>query len=240
MRSFTKGLEVIGNNIANVNTIGYKTATANFADSFSDTLRSSAPSTATASNTSSVQIGSGVKLSGINNRYTQGALTTTGVTTDLGVSGNGFFTVENPADSQQYVTRAGGFRFDDQGFLVTTQGYRVQGLTGGVTGTPPATSGAVKLGTPPTGTQLQSVAIDRSGNVVEYYSDGTSVTTNQVLLQNFTDPSALMKRGENLYSGMSAAGPVGGLPVTVADNAPGTNGLGAIESGTLELSNVDL
>lgn len=240
MRSFTKGLETIGNNIANVNTIGYKTAVANFSDSFSDTLRASAPSTATAGNTSALQVGSGVKLATVTARFTQGSLTTTGVTTDLGVSGNGFFTVENPVDSQQYVTRAGSFRFDDQGYLVTSQGYRVQGLTGGVTATPPGTLGSIQLGTPPTGTQLQSVAIDRAGNVIEYYSDGSSTTTNQLLLQNFTDPSALMKKGDNLFTNITAAGPVGGAALTAANNAPGTNGLGAIESGSLELSNVDL
>lgn len=229
LRTFMKGLEVIGNNIANVNTTGFKSSTAQYADSFSNILARSAPSSAGGSNTSSISVGTGVKLSAIHTNYNQGSLETTGLGTDLGISGEGYFTVQNPVDGTNYVTRDGSFRWDDQGNLVTAQGLRVQGLTGAGLGT----AGDIKLGTPPVGTQLQSVTIDKGGNVVEFYSDGTSATTNQVQLQRFTDQSALVKEGNNLLSGMSAAGPL-------AAGAPGSNGLGAIQSGTLELSNVDL
>jgi flagellar hook protein FlgE len=230
MRTFTKGLEVIGNNIANVNTTAFKGSATTFEDSFSNTLRGSAPSTATGSNLSAIQVGTGVKLSAINARFTQGALSSTGVSTDLGISGNG----------SEYATRAGDFRLDDQGFLVTSKGYRVQGLTGGTAGTPPATLGSIQLGTPPVGTQLQSFSIDRQGNLVEFYSDGSSIATNRVLLQTYQDPTALQRVGDNLFIGMSNAGPFGGLALTAVGNNPGTNGLGTIEAGTLELSNVDL
>jgi flagellar hook protein FlgE len=241
MRSFTKGLEVIGNNIANVNTTGYKGSTAKFAESFSNTLRGSSPSSATSSNLSSIQVGTGVQLGSINASMNQGALNTTGVGTDLGVSGNGFFRVKNPVDGAEFATRAGDFRIDDQGFLVTSKGYRVQGLTGGSSGGPPSAVGDVALGTPPTGTQLQSFSFDRQGNMVEFYSDGTSATTNTVLLQNYRDPSALQRVGDNLFNGFAAAGPIGGTALaTTGENNPGTNGLGTIEAGTLELSNVDL
>jgi flagellar hook protein FlgE len=237
MRSFTKGLEVIGNNISNVNTVGYKSSQASYSDSFSNTLRGSAPSAGATPNMASTQVGTGVQISGITSNYGQGGLTTTGVSSDLGISGNGFFRVVNSVDGQEYASRAGNFRFDDQGYMVTTEGYRVQGLTG----TPPTTVGDIRLSqTPPTGTQLQSYSIDRLGNVVEFYSDGTSVTTNRLLLQSYTDPSALQKVGNNLYTGFSAAGAVGGVALTAANNGPGENGLGTIESGTLELSNVDL
>lgn len=241
MRSFTKGLEVIGNNIANVNTISYKSSQASFADSFSNTLRGSAPSSGTTPNMSSIQVGTGVRISGITSNFTQGGLSTTGVGTDLGVSGNGFFRVVNSVDGQEYATRAGNFRFDDQGYLVTTEGYRVQGLTGGTSSAAPATVGDIRLNqTPPAGTQLQSYSVDRLGNVVEFYSDGSSTTTNRLLLQNYSDPSALQKAGNNFYTGFSAAGAVGGVALTAANNGAGENGLGTIESGTLELSNVDL
>jgi flagellar hook protein FlgE len=241
MRSFTKGLEVIGNNIANVNTVSFKSSQANFADSFSNTLRGSSPSNGSTPNMSSTQVGTGVRIASISSNFGQGALSTTGVGTDLGVSGGGFFRVVNSVDGQEYATRAGNFRFDDQGFLVTAEGYRVQGLTGGSSGSAPATLGDVQLNqTPPAGTQLQSYTIDRLGNVVEFYSDGSSFATNQLLLQNYADTSALQKAGNNLYTGMTAAGPVGGLALTGANNAPGQSGLGTIESGTLELSNVDL
>lgn len=60
------------------------------------------------------------------------------------------------------------------------------------------------------------------------------------MLQNFSDPGALTREGSNLFSGFSAAGPIGGIGLTAANNSPGSNGLGRIQSGTLELSNVDL
>jgi flagellar hook protein FlgE len=180
-------------------------------------------------------------LSAIHTNYSQGSLETTGLGTDLGISGEGYFHVANPVDGTEFATRDGSFRWDDQGNLVTAMGYRVQGLTGTSLGT----VGDIKLATPPTGTELQSVTIDKGGNVVEFYSDGTSATTNQVQVQKFIDQSALVKEGNNLFSGLLAAGPVGAAAGSSAFqaggiNAPGSNGLGAIQSGTLELSNVDL
>jgi flagellar hook protein FlgE len=234
LRAFTKDLEVIGNNIANVNTTGYKASSSTFADSFSNTLRGSAPSTSASSNQSSTQVGTGVNLEKISSNFTQGALTTTGMGTDLAVSGNGFFVVKNPADGSTFATRAGDFRIDDKGYLVTSQGYRVQGKAGSTT---PAD---ILLGTPPTGTQLQSFSIDASGNVVEFYSDGSSATTNQILLKNFKDPTALMKAGDNLFTGFAAAGVMNTSTLDATKDVPGTLGLGKIQSGQLELSNVDL
>jgi flagellar hook protein FlgE len=203
-------------------------------------MRSSAPSSATSSNQSSIQVGTGVQISQISTKFTQGALSTTGLNTDLGVSGNGFFLVKNPADGQQFATRAGNFRMDDNGYLVTYQGYRVQGAIGGTSTTAPTGFGDIQLGTPPTGTELTSFSISASGNLTEFYSDGTSATTNQLLLQNYSDPSALTKQGDNLFTGFSAAGIIGPTTPTSATNAPGGNGLGSIQSGTLELANVDL
>jgi len=241
LRTFMKGLEVIGNNIANVNTTGFKASEAKYSDSFSNILQRSAPSGTGTSNTPSTGVGTGVTLSGVTTNFTQGSLGSTGRETDLGISGNGFFHVKNSVDGTEYATRAGEFRWTDQGFLVTSQGYRVQGLTGSSLGS----VGDIALGTPPSGTQRQSVSIDRTGNVVEFYSDGTSATTNRILLQNFNDPSALTKEGNNLYSGLISAGPVGAAAGAIAlqagdVNAPGKNGLGTIQAGTLELSNVDL
>ena len=226
LRTFMKGLEVIGNNIANVNTTGYKSSTAQYADSFSNILQRSAPATAPASNIPGISVGTGVKLIGVRTSFTQGSLESTGVPTDLGISGDGYFHVKNPVDGTEFATRDGTFRWDEQGYLTTAQGYHVQGGTGGGL----ATVADIKLGTPPVGAELQS---------------STSATNNKVLLQNFTDPSSLTKEGNNLYSSLISAGPVGApagtsLLQTTGINDPGTNGLGSVQSGTLELSNVDL
>lgn len=221
LRTFMKGLEVIGDNIANLNTTGYKASDAKYADSFSNVLQRSAPS-AGGSNTPAIGIGTGVVLAGISTNFNQGSLASTGKGTDLGISGNGFFLVSNPADGAVFATRAGDFRWDDQGYLATAKGFRVQG-----------TAGDIQLATPPAGTERQSVSIDKNGNVIEFYSDNTSATTNQIALQNFHDTGALVREGYNLYSGLTAAGP--STPAT-----PGSSGLGLIQAGTLELSNVDL
>ena len=284
LNTFMKGLDIIGNNIANVNTTGFKSSSAGYVDSFSNVLQRSAPGVAGASNTPSVTVGTGVKLGTVSTDYSQGSLESTGLGTDLGISGEGYFHVENPVDGTDYATRDGSFRWDDQGTLVNNQGYNVMGVVNAVAAVPavaavaavpavaadptatppilgspaipavaavaavaavPASVGPIKLGTPPAGTELQSVTIDKGGNVVEFYSDGTSATTGQVQLQKFTDQSALVPEGNNLFSGLIAAGPVGAASGSTAFqlggvNAPGSNGLGDIQSGTLELSNVDL
>lgn len=277
LRTFSRGLEVIGNNIANVNTTGYKGSHTNYADSFSDVLQRSGPSGGNGSNTDATQIGTGTQLASVRANFGQGSLSTTGITTDLGISGNGFFRVRDPLSGNQYVTRAGDFRLDDQGYLVTADGMRVQGLNDGATSysatsvngqltftatnTAPATVGDVRIHFDPTvggeitnntggaftdaevqaaAPRLQSYSIDRQGKVTLFLSNGDDFQRGQVLLQDFRDPNALTREGRNLFSGMGAAGPVGGPDLTAANNAPGSGGNGYIESGTLETSNVDL
>ena len=236
LRAFGKGLEVIGANIANVNTTAYKSSSSTFAESFSNTLRGSAPSNGTVSSQSAIQIGTGVQLNGITTNFNQGALDSTGNTTDLGISGNGFFIVKDATGGQTYATRDGHFRIDDKGYLITQNGLRVEGLTGTSLG---AVSDIQVGQSIPVSSQLSSISFDTSGNLVEFYADGTSQTTNRVQLQNFNDTSALMRVGGNLYTGLTTAGPVGGS-VLGGNNNPGSSGLGSIQSGTLESSNVDL
>jgi flagellar hook protein FlgE len=243
MESFEQGLSVIGNNIANVNTTAFKSGSTSYANSFSNILQSSspAPGTGTGSDTDTIEVGTGVNVAGVTTNFTQGSLQSTGVASDLAISGNGFFIVQDPSDGTDYATRAGNFTVNSQGYLVTSQGFMVQGLTGGSAGTAPSTLGNVKVGTPPAGTQLESYTIDGSGNFVETYSDGSTATTNQILMQNFQNPSALTSIAGNLYSNLTAAQPVSGTStLSAANNTAGTNGLGTIQSGALELSNVDL
>jgi len=238
LQTFSRDLEVIGNNIANVNTTAYKSGSLSFAESFSNTLRASQPSSGNTSNVLAAQIGTGVQFSGINTNYNQGGLASTGQATDLGISGEGYFIVRDPSqgtnltDSAAYATRVGNFRWDDQGYLVTQQGMRVQDVTGA----------DIKLTTLTPPKALKSVTIGRSGSVIEYYSDGTdnSATAQQVALVQFPQQGALMNRGNGLFDGFAAAGVTTPLALTAAANTPGTNALGTVESGTLEQSNVDL
>jgi flagellar hook protein FlgE len=223
---FQQDLNVIGNNIANVDTAGFKSADVEFADALSQTVGSNA--------IGSMQVGTGVATSEITNQFTQGSINTTGVQTNMAVNGNGFFLVKDPSSGQTYVTRDGDFSVDTNGYLVTSTGMRVQGYTDSGHGT----VGDIQIsnaGAPGGDTSaVQSYTFDSSGNVSILLADGTQYTGGQVLLQNFTTPTQLLNVGNNLYSGMANAGPLA-TPL-----APSTNGLGNIITGSLEMSNVDL
>lgn len=239
IQQFQNRLDVIGNNIANSNTVAYKAARTDFADAFSQTLQVSSASSS-GSNQAGMQVGSGVITAAVKNIFTQGALNRTGVGTDLAIDGDGFFVVRDPVSLTEYATRAGDFRLDSAGYLTTNKGMRVQGFIA----TPAGARGDIQIDaqfapatTDPTAT-MTTFSIARDGSVKVHMSDGTEFLRASILLQRFTDPQALLKEGDNLFSGIAAAGPLGGA--TPLAELPGTNGLGSIESSALELSNVDL
>ena len=223
---FQENLNVIANNIANVDTVGFKGATMGFADAFSQTLGSNASGT--------MQIGTGVLTSAITNQFTQGSIASTSVQTDMAINGAGFFLVEDPASGAQYVTRDGEFTVDSNGYLVTNTGMRVQGYSDAGL----ATLGDIRVdntGAPGGDTAaVQSYSFKSDGTLTVLLSDGVQFTRGQVLLQNFTNPQQLLKVGNNLFSNLTTAGPL------ATPTAPSSNGLGSLATGALEMSNVDL
>lgn len=243
IQQFQNRLDVIGNNIANSNTIAFKAARTDFSDAFSQTLQVSSASSS-GSNQAGMQVGSGVNTSAVKNIFTQGALNRTGVGTDLAIDGDGFFIVRDPVSGIEYATRAGDFRMDSNGYLITNKGMRVQGYNA-ANNTPAGSRGDIQINSslaPSTTSATASMttfSIARDGTINIHMSDGTEFMRAQILMQRFTDPQALLKEGDNLFSGIGAAGPLGGTATPSAE-APGTNGLGGIESSALELSNVDL
>lgn len=227
LKTFGKSLEVIGNNIANVNTTAYKGSSTNFADTFSNTLK------AANLTDSAVQVGTGVQVGGINTNFKQGSLTSTGNVTDLAISGNGYFLVQD-ASGANYATRDGSFHFDPNGNLLNAQNMAVLDATGAAI----TISGQDSGGTTVPYAQLASVSIGSDGTITAFASDGTAYTGGgtpfQIGLLAVPDQSKLMKLGANLYD-------FGATGSTVTDiAAPAANGLGKIQSGQLELSNVDL
>lgn len=224
--TFQQDLNVLGNNIANVDTVGFKSANVQFADTLSQTVGDNAAGVE--------QVGTGVTTGSIADQFTQGSITNTGVPTDMAVNGNGFFLVKDPVSGQQYVTRDGNFTVDSNGYLVTSTGMRVQGYTDS-TDTTIGDIQVTNANSPGADTSaIQSYAFNSSGQLNVLLADGTQYVGGQVLLQNFTSPTQLTNVGGNLYSGLSAAGPL------AAAVAPGTNGLGSIITSSLEMSNVDL
>ena len=235
--AFQQEIDVIGNDIANVDTVAYKSATTDLADSFSQTLANS-----DLGGGASIQIGLGVVIAGIYNQFTQGAINPTGVQTDMAISGSGFFVVQDPLSGTQYATRAGDFQLNSNGYLVTPGGMEVIGYTN------PAkkTIGPIQINDAnmpaadaSAGATMSSWSVDPSGNIDITLSDGTSYVTGQILLQNFSNPNGLVKEGNNLYGNIGVAGPLGGA-ASPTPAVPGSNGLGTIQSGALEESNVDL
>ncbi len=237
LSQFQNALNVTANNIANVNTVGFKSASVQFEDSFSQTLGAGGTSGTT-------QVGSGVTTASISNSFLSGSLTTTNKATDLAVTTpNGFFLVKDPTTGSTFATRAGNFSVDPSGYLTTSQGLRVQGYSdAGLT-----TLGDIKIDntgatvtntttgvvTPDT-SEVKSFTFGNDGKLTVTLASGNYFTRGQVLLQSFTSPQQLLKAGGNVYSGLAGAGPL------TTPAAPGSNGLGNIQAGSLELSNVDL
>lgn len=130
MKSFAKGMEVIGDNVANLNSGAFKRSRVLYGDSFSETLQQSAASGgagSAGSNTSSMQVGSGTHITSIVTDFSQGALRETRVESHLGMEGGGYLKVKNTINGAEYATRNGALKVDDRGYFVTSQGYRLQG-----------------------------------------------------------------------------------------------------------------
>jgi flagellar hook protein FlgE len=217
VKAFGKGLEVIGDNIANVNTTGFKGSRVTYQDSFSQTFQQASPSP---DNAPSIQIGSGTSVASISQQFTQGVLSTTGGPTDLGISGKGFFEVSDPVTpANKFYTRAGDFRLDDQGFLVTNRGLKVSDVA----------NAAIQITTPET---IASIKVNKDGKIEVARTTGSVDTTKpQIGLFSFANPNGLKREGDNLLSNLAAAAGVNPPPLDTTSD---------IIQGTLELSNVDL
>jgi len=138
VRSCQTQLEVIGNNISNTNTIGFKSGRANFNDIFNQTLHSGKTSSNKSGGVNPQQLGRGVKIGSIDTIFTQGSLQFTNKNTDIAIVGNGFFVLSDGAN--QYFTRAGAFDVNADGYLIGPNNLIVQGQI--------ATNGAVAPGAP--------------------------------------------------------------------------------------------
>lgn len=231
IKTFSKSLEVIGDNIANVNSTGFKGSRVTNQDSFSETLKYSSAGANDAGGTNAMQVGSGASVAAISQKFTQGALTTTGGSTDLGISGKGFFKVKK--GDEFFYTRAGDFRLDDQGNLLANGGANVTDTAGA----------AIKIPQVSNNKPIQSFSINKDGTIKAYYADTATPTEVATIgLTSFANPNALMRVGDNLLSnGAQTDGGNGGAAgATSAADATTNLNYGEMIQGTLELSNVDL
>ncbi len=126
MKNHQIKMDVIGNNIANINTVGFKAGRVTFAEALAMTVRGATAPTETSGGINPSQIGLGMTVGYIDSVFNQGSLETTNIQTDLAINGDGFFVLSD--GQKQYFTRAGSFRFDSSGKLVNpTNGMVVQG-----------------------------------------------------------------------------------------------------------------
>lgn len=208
-------IDTIANNIANVNTTGFKKSRTEFQDLFYETLR--APGATSADGAvlpTGVQVGHGVQLSAINTIFTAGDRVNTGNALDMAIDGTGFFQVQRPTGETVY-TRDGTFKLDGDGNVVTAQGYQM---------IPNITVPADTL----------SVTILPDGTVnAEQAGSSTTQNLGQIELTRFANPAGLRMVGGNLLEATEASG----NPET---GTPDQNGFGAIAAGFLEGSNVEV
>jgi flagellar basal-body rod protein FlgG len=208
--------DVIANNLANVNTTGFKRSRAHFEDLLYQTLQG--PSTLGSRDTEqlpAIQIGLGTRLTSVQRIDSQGSLEQTSRPLDLAIEGEGYFEVQMPNGNSAY-TRDGSLQVSDQGVLITNQGFAIQ---------PP-----IKIPK-----EATSITVSTTGVVTANGMTGATGTQElgRIELARFPNPSGLESMGQNLFSETAASGdPIKGLPTE--------DGNGRIAQGYLESSNVEI
>lgn len=218
MKGFQTKLDVIGNNIANVNTQGFKKGRVTFQDMMSQTTRGAQGAVQGGrGGVNPMQVGLGSQVGAIDNIHTQGFTQSTGNPLDLTIEGNGMFRVRD--GETEYYTRAGNFYLDDDGYIVNADGYYL--LT--------ANGDRIQIEE-----NVSSFSISSNG-MVNTVVDGEPVEAGQIGVTIFSNPAGLEKIGRNLFIESQNSGePIHSVP----DDED--NGAGKIVSSTLEMSNVDL
>lgn len=208
-------MTVISNNLANVNTTGFKQDRAVFEDLLYQTIRQPGAQSSTSTQLpSGLMLGTGVRTVATEKTHTQGNIVSTGNALDMAIQGRGFFQVLKPEGDIAY-TRDGTFQVDSDGQVVMSNGYPLE---------PAITIPA----------QAVSITVGSDGTVSVLQSGATSPTVvGNITFADFINPTGLQPIGENLFSETSASG----TPTTAT---PGTSGLGTVIGGALETSNVNV
>ncbi len=205
----------ISNNLANVNTIGFKKSRLDFQDLIYQNIEEPGENISQDSiNPTGLQVGLGVQASGNQKLFTQGNIIQTDQRMDFAISGDGFFQVMRPDGSIAY-TRDGSFKISDQGVITNSSGYYIEP--------------EIQL---PTDGQVDSFTIDEQGRIyIQMQGEDTSEEFGQLELARFVNPAGLKSMGGNLYEPTPASG------AAIIDE-PGVDNMGTIAQGKLETSNV--
>ena len=208
-------MDVIANNLANVNTVGFKRSRADFQDLLYQEMRpAGAPLAQGAQSPTGLEVGLGVKPGATETMFDQGTLQNTGNPLDVGIQGDGFYKVLLPDGTNGY-TRDGSFKRDSQGKLVNSDGDAIQPEI-----TIPADASQITIGTDGT------VSITRGGS-------NTPESVGKLTLTRFSNPAGLEHLGGNNFRETAASG-------SPTDGTPGQAGFGSLSQGILEMSNVQI
>lgn len=208
-------VDTISNNLANMNTVGFKKSQVDFQDlMYVKLLEAGRQSDQGTTSPNGFELGSGVRPASTMKIFTQGEMENTGRSLDLAIAGSGFFQVSMPGGQTRY-TRDGSLRADADGNLVTSSGYLID----------PAIS---------VPTDARSISVGTDGTVSAFVGDSATPTVvGQITLARFQNPSGLSSEGGNLLSET----PASGSPTT---GIAGQSGMGSIQTGFLERSNVQM
>lgn len=192
LRSHQTMMDVVGNNIANVNTAGFKSAQITFGEAMAQTLQGPAGAGVASGGTNPLQIGLGVQVASIDGVFTQGAIQITGRPTDIAIEGDGFFIIED-ATGRQY-TRAGTFRWDESGNLVAPGGQLVQGWLADPTGAVQTQTAVTSINLPLAQViePVETSTVDLGGNLSADAVVGDTHTTSIVIYDSLGEPQELM------------------------------------------------
>ncbi|WP_440895314.1 flagellar basal body rod protein FlgG [Amphibacillus sp. Q70] len=231
MKGFQTQLDVVGNNIANVNTSGYKKSRVAFQDMMSQTVAGASAPTNIRGGINGQQVGLGSQIGAIDVIHTQGNRQTTNRELDLALEGDGMFIFASGIDQDQFnledadllYSRAGNMYLDDNDYIVNANGQYLVG------------EGGSRIQIPES---ADSFSIQGNG-VVNYVEDGETYTAGQIMLAKFSNPGGLEQVGNNMYRSTVNDGMVGenGMPDLIT---PEEQGSASIVSNALEMSNVDL
>jgi len=230
LRNHQTKMDVIGNNIANVNTVGYKSSRVIFQDIYSQTVKPATSASATSGGTNPQQIGLGMQVATIDVMHTKGTPQYTGYALDLSIDGDGYFVIESGAD--QTYTRAGNFYIDNNNYLVDANGNFAVGFVVLADGSIDMSTGSPQQTHILINPAFTDISIDNKGLITALNGSATQYV-GMLSVATFSNPNGLEKCGENSYRPTVNSG----LAVLCQ---PSTNGSGKLNPGTLEMSNVDL
>ena len=207
-------LDVISNNLANVNTTGYKRVQVNFQDLLYDKYVAPGSESSTGVQApTGLQVGSGVRVVATNKVFSQGVAESTGRSLDWAIQGSGFFQVTHP-DGTVVYSRDGTFQLNSTGSIVNSEGLALEPAI-----TIPVTATSINIGS--------------DGTISTQAADGSTTSVGTVTLASFANPAGLESMGKNLYRETTASG-------TPTTGTAGQNGIGEILQGFRESSNVEV